>query len=1164
MPNLPQGTVTFLFTDIKGSTRLLQHLGDRYPAVLADHHRLLREAFQQVGGCELEERGDSFFVAFARATDAVAAAAAAQRALLNHAWPEGGVVQVRMGLHTGEPTLTPAGYVGLDVHRAARISAAGHGGQILLSQTTRDLVQHDLPLGASLRDLGPHRLKDLQHPEHLCQLVLPELPADFPPLKSLEAHRQNLPVQLTPFLGREQELAAVRERLLHEEVRLLTLTGPGGTGKTRLGLQAVADLIHAFEDGVFFVELAPISDPGLVASAIAHALGVRENQGQPLLESLRDYLREKALLLVLDNFEQVLEAAPVVLELLTAAPRLKVLVTSRAPLHLRGEKEFPVLPLGLPDRVNLPPAERLSQYAAVALFIQRAQDVRPEFDVTNENAPAVAEICYRLDGLPLAIELAAARMKLFTPEALLARLENRLKLLTGGARDLPARQQTLRGAIAWSYDLLEDAEKQLFRRLSVFVGGCTLEAAEAVCNLAGDLEIDLLDGIASLMSKSLLRQEEKAAGEPRFWMLETIREYALECLATSGEAEQLRHQHARFFLKFVEAIEPRLKELNPWVWLDQLELENDNLRAALAFSLATDPEETAARLAAALPEFWQVRGYLSEGRRWLDDALAKSQRCSDPLRAKLLNAAGAVARSQPDYLSARDFYQQALTLYRALHDHARVVESLHGLGWVAWFLGEAASARGYMEEALTLSRETGDNRGAARSLTNLGKMHDISGQPATARAQLDEGLALFRQLADQRGIAEVQHSRANVAFNVHDFSTARALWEQNLALHRQLGDKEGIAGVLNDLGDTARAQGDYIAAHRFYEESRGLFRELRSKLGVITTLQGQGLTACAQRDFASARQYHEEQLAVAHDIGDRAWVSFTLGHLGSVALEEREYGVARSLFEAALEIGRDLSKRYHVTRFLTKLGRATCEQGDYPTAIDFAQESLALNREMDDRRGMASSLDLLGRIAWYQEQYPQARQFFEESQSLWREIETRGGIAGTLRDQGRVCRSQGDWSAAGRFFEQSLAIAQEAAIDEDVAYAACNLATVSLTSGDPERALALATQSLATMQQRNNGDGVAYALETLASIASSGGDFLRAAHLYAAAAALREKWRTPLPPPERPLLVRQLDALKDALGEEAFSRAWAEGQAMPLEEANQIAAVVKGPEAADA
>src|SRR5947209_11331792 len=473
MHHLPMGTVTFLFSDIEGSTRLLQHLGERYPNVLEEYRSLVRTAFHACSGHEVDTQGDGFFVAFARASEAIGAAVEMQRTLASHAWPEDVLVRVRMGLHTGEPQRASDGYVGLDVHQAARIMSAGHGGQILLSQSTRELLEQELPSEVSLRDLGVHRLNDLQRPTRLYQVVIADLPADFPPLRTLDAHANNLPIQPTPFIGREQEVQECLHLLRRDEVRLLTLTGPGGIGKTRLALQVAAELSEVFPDGLYFVNLAPLRNPGFVVPTIAQALDLKELAEHPLLDLVKAFLREKQLLLLLDNFEQVVSAALQVAELLAACPQLNVLVTSRMVLHVQAEQEFAIPPLCLPDPRQLPEVVALAQYDALALFIQRAQAARPEFQLSHANARAIAEICRHLDGLPLAIELAAARIKLLPPQALLARLTPRLSVLNSGARDVPERQQSLRHTIEWSYQLLDAEQQRLFRRLTVFAGGCT-------------------------------------------------------------------------------------------------------------------------------------------------------------------------------------------------------------------------------------------------------------------------------------------------------------------------------------------------------------------------------------------------------------------------------------------------------------------------------------------------------------------------------------------------------------------------------------------------------------------------------------------------------------------------------------------------------------------
>jgi predicted ATPase/class 3 adenylate cyclase len=834
----PKGTVTFLFTDIEGSTRLLQHLGEeRYAQVLAEHHRLLRAIFQQAGGHEIDNPGDAFSVVFTTARDAVAAAIAAQRALAHHPWPEGVEVRVRMGLHTGEPTFTGTGYVGLDLHRAARISAAGHGGQVLLSQTTRHLVEQDRPQGVILRALGSHRLKDLIQPERLFQVLISDLPTDFPPLKSLDARPHNLPTQPTTLIGREQELAAVCD-LLRQEAggRLVTLTGPGGTGKTRLGLQVAAELLEVFSDGVFFVGLAPINDPGLVVGTIGQVLGVREGPGQTQAESLQEYLRDRQMLLVLDNFEQVLAAAPLVSELLAHCSRLKVLVTSRAVLHLRGEQEFPVPPLALPDLQRLPPMEALSQYAAVELFIQRALQVKPEFAVTNENAPAVAEICHRLDGLPLAIELAAARIRLFSPQALLSRLENRLKLLVGGARDLPARQQALRDTIAWSYDLLDEAHQTLFRRLSVFVGGCTLEAAEAVCPAEGDLAVDVLEGLGALVSQSLVRQEE-VGGEVRFTMLETIHEYGREQLAASGEQNALRRRHAQFFLELAEIAEPEFSGARGKEWMERLRAEEANLWAVLGWSREVREVNLGLRLGNALRDYCDFSGRGEVAAELLAPLLELPEAAGRTLtKARALLTLG----SFQDWIAGPKTLQESLAIFRELGDKEGIVRTLFALGWIAAEQLDYSTARRCLEECQALSRELGDKDQASVALLRLSQMARAEGDHERARALRVEGTALARAGQSSHTLAWALTLEGDEAFSQEDYDRAGTLYREAVALHREAGHQHDAALMLALLGRVAYEQGDLVTSRAYCEEGLSLHAHcwLDVQLGRVAHREG--------------------------------------------------------------------------------------------------------------------------------------------------------------------------------------------------------------------------------------------------------------------------------------------------------------------------------------
>ena len=656
-------------------------------------------------------------------------------------------------------------------------------------------------------------------------------------IRSLPQSR--LPAPLTPLVGREQEIAAVCALLWRPEVRLVTLTGTGGVGKTRLALGVAAAVTASFADGICLVALAPLIDPGLVLSTIAQALGVQEQGSRPLLEGLQDHLREKQLLLLLDNFEQVVSAAPVVAELLVAAPRLRVLVTSRTSLHLSGEHEFVVPPLALPDLRNLPPPDRLLQYGAIRLFVARAQAAHSAFVMTGENATAIAAICQQVDGLPLAIELAAGRSKLFAPQALLSRLRNRLKLLVGGAQDLPLRQQTLRGTIAWSYDLLGQDEKALFRRLAVFVGGCTLEAAEAVCTAQGDLLIDVLEAVAALVDKSLLRQETQADGQPRLLMLETIREYALERLAASGEAEAVRRQHAIFFLRFSEEAEPKIRGAEHFLWRTRLEVEHDNLRAALRWTLESQEAEMGMQLAFSLVGFWRASNQDREGRNWCEQVLAQpGTSARTAARAMALLAAGAMTMYQGDLPQAQLLLEESIAIGREVGRAAKrtLALALTVLAYGALLQGNLGAARELAEEGVRLFREVGEAWGTALALNHLGRATLELGDPVAARPLLEESAALFRAGNMQR-LAMPLNTLGRVALRQGDDTGARAYCEEALAVARATGDELFIAEALAELGTVALHVGDSGQATALYQQS-------------LTLIWTRGYRECIAEDLA--------------------------------------------------------------------------------------------------------------------------------------------------------------------------------------------------------------------------------------------------------------------------------------------------------------------------
>jgi predicted ATPase/class 3 adenylate cyclase len=697
MAEPPSGTVTLLFSDIEGSTRLLRRTGDTYAELLAEHRRLLRNAFEGHGGHVLESEGDAFYVAFSSANDAARAAAAAQQALAEHEWPGEHQIRVRMGMHTGEPRAIDGRYVGLDVHRAARVMAAGHGGQVLLSESTRALLDERI----GVRDLGAHRLKDLSGPQRLFQLEIEGLPAEFPPLKTLENRVTNLPLPPNAFIGRTRELADTFALLDREDVRLLTLIGTGGTGKTRLALEVAAGVVDQFKHGVFFVSLAPVRDWELVAPTIARTLGLREQRSETVLETLTEYVRDRELLLLLDNFEQVLAAAPVIAGLLSSAPGLRVLVTSRTPLRLQDERVYLVPQFDVPDLRRPAVAAEVAECESVKLFVERAQAAAADFEVSDENIEAVAEICVRLDGLPLAIELAAPRVRTLTPPALLRRLDQRLALLTGGAVDVDDRQRTLRATIEWSYDLLLEKEKTLFARLGVFVGGCRLEAAEAVCDPDGELGPDLLDGLDSLVQKSLLRQRADSDGEPRFWMLETIREFAVELLEASGELSDACRRHAEWVAAAAEQLDVEARTGDHPAYLTRVDEGYANAREAIAWARRTGDGELLLKLATALWGFWSARGFGAEGRRALEDALELSGR--RPARALLgLCALRFLAGGSEDLRAAAG---EALDACKELGDDYSLAQAWNLVGRVEGsVLGLLGTAEEAWRQALSFAR----------------------------------------------------------------------------------------------------------------------------------------------------------------------------------------------------------------------------------------------------------------------------------------------------------------------------------------------------------------------------------------------------------------------------------------------------------------------------
>jgi predicted ATPase/class 3 adenylate cyclase len=863
------GVVTFLFSDIEGSTKLELSLGTERYAVLRERHReLLRAAFVANGGHEQSTQGDSFFVLFDSARSAVRAAIEGQRALANEPWPDGVAVPVRMGLHSGEALLGGGDVVGYDVNRAARIAGAAHGGQIVVSDAVRSLAGAGSDGTFELRDLGEHRLKDLLAPERLAQVVAEDLRTEFPPIHSLDARPNNLPTQLTSFVGRETELEEAL-RLL-SGTRLLTLTGPGGIGKTRLSLQIAAAASDDFPDGIWFVPLEPVRERELVAPTVARVIGVTEKANRPILDGIAEAIGSGRVLFVLDNFEQAIDAAPIVPEMLARSPGLRILVSSRIALRVSGEQEYAVPGLPVPldparlselERLNLPADQRtvtaatLETFDGAQLFAARARAVRPGFELTDANAPAVARITARLHGMPLAIELAAARIKLLSPEQIVARLEDHLSLLTAGSRDLPERQQTLRGAIAWSYDLLEPGTRRLLCRLSVFVGGCELEIADDVCGPSSEIGIDVFDGIATLVDQSLLRVED--LGEtPRYVMFDAIREYAAEMLQANGECDAIEERRSRAFLELAESAAPQLAGADQRRWLDRLEREHDNLRATIMWAANKPDPDLAIRVAFALWRFWQQRGYLNEAQTRLDDLHGRGWDLAPLLRARLAEARGGVAYWQADQATAEACYTEALELWRQIGDRREIANALYNRAYAeaAWIMGgeggagDAPRARRMLEEALAIYRELGDVAGEGNILWALGSFHFFANEMPEAEATYREALALHRAGGNRTMEAWSLHMLALALVSQQRAAEAKAAAHEALTYFKEAGDVAGITLVLDDLSGVALFDEDLPRAGRMW----GAARHLQAMTGA--DLAGFNETGFGSLGYPTARQ----------------------------------------------------------------------------------------------------------------------------------------------------------------------------------------------------------------------------------------------------------------------------------------------------------------------
>ena len=889
----PTGKVTFLFTDIEGSTRLAQEFPDILQSALERHHSILQKAIESNNGFIFEIVGDAFCSAFEKAEDAVKAAVDAQTDLSNEKWNDF-KIKIRIGIHSGNAEWNGKTYMGYIVlARTARVMSAAYGEQILISKDAYELCISKPGFGneeggsnISFRDLGERRLKDVIEPIRLFQVASKELKEEFPPLMTLDARPNNLPVQLSGFIGRVDEIKHAKKLL--KDNRLLTLTGAGGLGKTRFSLQAAADLIDDFANGVWFVELAAVSDPVFLPITIINDLGLKEEQKKSPEETLTGHLKDKEILIILDNCEQIIESCAKLTEnLLLTCPKLKVIATSREALNCKGEQTYRIMPLTQPDPNHKNTPEQLTQYESVRLFIERALAVNPKFRVTNENAAALAEVCFRLDGIPLALELAATRTKILSIEKIHERLDNRFNLLTGGKRTALPRQQTLRALIDWSYDLLSENEKILWSRLSVFTGGWTLDAAEEICSDETISKNDILDLLSQLTEKSVIIYDDK---KDRYRILESLKQYGIEKLSDGNE---IFIKHLNYFLELSEKAKPELLGENTKFWMHKIEADHSNFISAIEWSVRNVNKEKGMNTASALGRFWNITGQYSTGIRLIEIILESAGTSGISSKINVLKWIGSFKSFQGDYEQAKKYYEESLVICKEIGDKSGIAGSLHNQGNVALSQGDYEKAKKYYEESLAIYKEIGDKTGIASPIFSLGYL----------------------------------------ALNQGDYEQAKKYFEESLIIKKEIGNKDGISRAIVNLGNVAYYKGDYELAKKYYKECLHICKEIGFKIGIAASISNLGNVASNQGDYEQAKKYFEESLYIRKEIGSKNGIAESINNLGNVAYDQGDYKLAKKLFKESLSIYKEIGYKIGMADSINYLGNAAYRLGDFEKAI---------------------------------------------------------------------------------------------------------------------------------------------------------------------------------------------------------------------------------------
>lgn len=1116
--NLPTGTVTLLFTDIEGSSALWERHADKMSTALARHNEIIYQAAHQFGGYIFKTMRDGICIAFAVAPNAVQAALTAQRLLQVEPWDELTPIYVRMGLHTGTCDVREGDYVGPPLNRVARLMAAAYGRQTLLSRPTEELVRHHLSAETSLLDLGQVRLRDLAWPEQVFQLVHPDLELHFPPLRSMVSVPNNLPVQRTSFVGREKEITEVKSLLEH--TRLLTLTGAGGTGKTRISLQTAADLLELYPDGIWLVELAPRTDPNLVLQAVAEVMGVYEERGKPLSSSLLTALKTRHVLLVLDNCEHLIVGCrSVVSDIIRVCPNVRIMASSREPLGVSGEQIYRVPSLALPERITSQKAEDMAKYEALSLFEERAKQVMPTFSIRDENLRFVIEICRRLDGIPLAIELAAARARTLPVDEILTRLDNRFALLTGGPHDVSSRQQTLQALIDWSYDLLNERERSTLLNLSVFSGGWTLAAASSVCAADGVSQDSAVDVITDLVDKSLVIYKEGNIDDRRYRLQETVQQYARERLQGSGVEEDVCQRHCDCFLAQAENADAQLRGPKQQEWLERVEIEHDNFRAALSWCQqkfedrdATARIQMGVRIAGALGRFWMVRGYWTEGRRLIALQLANIPDIPSPAQSKAMYWAAMLASRQGDYGAAQSLFQQSLEISREMQDEQGMAWALCGYAQTILYYGDYDEAQVLFQQSLGFSRKLKDQAGISDALSGLGDVAYSTKEYKKAGELYQQGLEIENQLEGKQGIASFIHKLASVAFYLDGLDAARELWEKSLEISRQIGNPASIATTIRNLAIVAENQLGPEVARELYGQALEIRRGLGDRAGIADGLKDLGDSAYKQNDYTAARELYGQDLEIRRELKDKAGIVASLNSLGGVAFNQDDYATARGFYQQSLEICRTSGNQENIAVTLKNLGAVAEAEGDFAGARELYQQSLEICRTLSNQENIADGLDGLADVA----------------------------------------NAQGDHKAARELYEQSLTIRKKQK-QKTLSYPLSGLADAAYAEGDYSSANQLYKQCLAGMPNLGDKKSVARILRGLAAVATAQSQDMRAIRLFGAAEKLHEAVGDFIPVREQKMVVEQISGLRKRWEEIAFTEAWTEGREMVLEQAVEFA-----------